>query len=499
MVTLIVLDGYGFSKKEEGNAVFLANTPFLDKIKNEYPHTLIRASGKYVGLKNGQMGNSETGHLNLGAGRIMEQDLTIIDNEIENGKFFKNKTINNFMKSVVKNNGNLHLIIMLSNGGVHSHINHLFATIKSAKLNGVKNVFIHAITDGRDVGIDSSMQFINQTEKFCKDINLGKIATISGRYYAMDRDKLYDRTEKAYRVIVEGEGEKFNSAKELIERNYQNGVMDEYIVPARLIDVKFEKNDGIFFINFRKDRTKQLTESLILPDFNEFSRKSIFSNFISMTNYGDEFKNPVAYENRYYKNTLVEYLDKNNKKVAKFSEPTKFPHITYFFNGGVEQKYPHEEWYKIPAKKCATFDEVPEMSAIEVAKKVVEIVDNSYDFCFINIANCDIVGHTGNLKATIKAVETADKAVEIIVNHIKSLGGDVIVTADHGNSEQMIKRHKVCTTHTNNPVDFIIVTKKPVKKLKKGALKDVAPTILDLLNLSKPKEMEGESLITYKN
>lgn len=503
-IALIVLDGFGYSKKMLGNAVYLAKMPYYNNLISSCPNALIRASGTFVGLKPGQMGNSETGHLNLGAGRIVKQDLTIIDDAIDNGEFYKNKELVEFFKNMKKNNQSIHIMGLISNGGIHSHINHLYATLKMAKMFNLTNVYIHCFTDGRDTKIDEGIKFVKELKNQIKSIGIGKIATISGRFYAMDREKLYNRTQLAYNAMVYGKGEFFDNPVKAIKSSYENGVYDEFIKPIVITkDSKpiatIKNGDGIICFNFRKDRIKQIAEVFTDKNFKEFKTEFIVKNYLNFTSVGDEFNVKVAFNKQPVKDCLCEVLSKNNKTMAKFAEPTKFPHVTYFFNGGNEQAFKGEDWYKIPPKNVETFDKAPEMSAIELAEKFTkEVIENRYDFVLCNIANGDMVGHTGNLKATIKACEIIDKSLKIMIEHIKKIGGEALICADHGNAEQMIFRNNVCTTHSNNPVRLIYFStsnKNNKSKVLKGSLKDIAPTILKLMNIEIPKVYTGKNLV----
>ncbi len=495
-VALIVLDGFGYSKKENGNAVKLAKMPFYDSLLEKYPHSFLRASGKFVGLKNGQMGNSETGHMNIGAGRVVKQDLTMLDNMVENGEIFNNPVLLDFFKKIKQKNGVAHFVGLLSNGGIHSHMNHLFALIKMAKMCGVKNAYIHVITDGRDTDIHSAKHFVKQLEDLFSELNFGQISSIQGRFYAMDRDKHYDYTKLAYDAIINASASKILSPQKYLLESYKIGITDEFIVPAVVDGSKPFNNDtdGIMFYNFRKDRTKQLTEAFNKADFGEFKVPFKIKNLVTMTNYGD-FDCNVVLKNNMVTNCLTGVISDNGMKIGKFSEPTKFPHVTYFLNGGREEPFKNELWFKVPAKNVKTFDLAPEMSAVEVAEELVKQDKiHSFDFIMVNLANCDMVGHTGNMTATIKALETVDKSLKIMVSHLQKNGFDILITADHGNAEQMIFRNKICTTHTNNPVRLVYVSNQKAR-LHNGSLVDIAPTILSIFGIKLPKEYTGKNLI----
>jgi len=498
---LIIVDGFGISKKTEGNAVKLAKMPFYNALINKYPNAKLKASSGAVGLKNGQMGNSEVGHLTIGLGRIILQDLTRIDYSVDDDSFFTNPAFIDLFSEIKKKKSALHLMGLVSNGGIHSHINHLFALIKIAKEFGLNQVYIHCFTDGRDTGVNDGIKFVKKIENFTEKIGLGKISTISGRYYAMDREKHWERTKLAYDAIVNGIGKFYSSANVAIKSFYQENVTDEFVVPCVIKkpdeSLRLPKeDDGFIFFNFRKDRTKQLTESMIEETFKPFTTNKVFKNFVSMTSYGN-YPIKTAFNEREFKNTLSEYISKCGLKQLKIAEPTKFAHVTYFLNGERELPFKNEDRIIVPAKNVRTFDQAPEMSAIEIAKSFkLNIQKGDYDFVMVNLANGDMVGHTGNLNAAIIALETVDRALKIMVSAILKSGGEVIVTADHGNAEEMIKRGKISTTHTTNPVPIILVSKDKRKcKLKNGGLSDIAPTILNLMNLKIPKEMKGKSLI----
>ena len=497
-VALVVIDGFGIGKDYNGNAIKFANMPYYDYLLKNYPHCKLGASGLDVGLKQGQMGNSEVGHLNIGAGRIVSQDMTRIDNAIDDGSFFKNKALTNLMQTLKDDNGNLHILGLMSDGGIHSHISHLFAVMKLAKQYNIKNVYIHFISDGRDTDVHSAINFAEQIEQKIKEIGIGVIASVGGRFYGMDRELKYDRIKKHYDAIVYGSGQNFKTVNDAIKSSYLNNVTDEFIVPCTIGDYKSylpTQRDGFIFINFRKDRTKQLTEALTSSSFDKFKTECAFKNYVCMTKYGD-YDADVAFEFNPINNSLSEVISKNGLLQAKLSEPTKYAHVTYFLNGGIEEAFVGEDRYKIPPKNVNTFDEAPEMSAIELSQKFAEVVKlDKYDFIMCNIANCDMVGHTGNFDATITALETVDKALCTICNSVLNNGGELIVTADHGNCEKMINDDgTICTTHTNNPVWCIYVGNKKVKMVD-GRLSDLSPTILSLLELQLPAEYTGKNLL----
>ena len=502
-VALVVIDGFGVTDKVEGDATKVAKMPYYHNLVGNYPHCLLRASGEFVGLKKGQMGNSETGHMNIGAGRIVAQDLTKIDNSISSGEFFNNKVLKNFFEKIKVNGGVAHFVGLLSKGGIHSHMSHLFALIKMCKNSGIKDCYIHVITDGRDVDIHSAVTDVKTLQKLLTELSYGHIASIQGRFYAMDRDKKYNYTFEAYQAIINGIGIEISSPIDYLKQSYQKNITDEFIIPAVVVcdgkTIKYDNNkDGMLFYNFRKDRTKQLTEAFLLKDFDKFKTNFTLSNYVTMTSYGEHFDCPVVFEKSVVSNALVGVLSKNGKHIAKFSEPTKFPHVTYFLNGGREEPFENEDWFKVPAKNVRTFDEAPEMSAMEVANELVKrCQEKDYDFVMVNLANCDMVGHTGNIKATIKAIETVDKALKIMVESLKKHGYDILICADHGNAEQMIFRHKICTTHTNNPVRLVFVSKKSAM-LHNGTLVDLSPTILSLYSIAYPKEWTGKNLVKIK-
>lgn len=501
---LMILDGFGFRKDSEGNAVRLAGTPNIDALMKEYPNTLIGASGLSVGLPDGQMGNSEVGHLNIGAGRIVYQELTRITKAIEDGDFFENPELIEAMDAV-KSGGSLHLMGLLSDGGVHSHNTHLYALVEMAKKRGVKNIYIHCFMDGRDVPPDSGRDYIAELEKKLREIGAGKIATVSGRYYAMDRDNRWERVKKAYDAIAKAEGNHFDSAEEAMAASYKEGVLDEFVVPCVIGEGNpIANGDSVIFFNFRPDRARQITRALTQANFDGFDREQLDIRFVCMTQYDKTFSNvQVAYKPQTLKNTLGEYLAKKGLKQFRIAETEKYAHVTFFFNGGVEKPNEGEDRVLIPSPKVATYDLQPEMSAYEVCEKACELIrSHKYDVMILNFANPDMVGHTGVLEAAEKAVKTVDECVGKVVHAIKEVGGQVMITADHGNAELMIDPDTggAFTAHTTNPVPFILVADdyKDAKLRQDGILADLAPTMLDLLNLEKPDEMTGSSMIIKK-
>ena len=503
---LIIMDGFGERKDSEGNAVKLAGTPHISALEAEYPMTFIGASGMSVGLPDGQMGNSEVGHLNIGAGRIVYQELTRITKAIQDGDFFQVKEFNDAIDNCLKNGTDLHLFGLLSDGGVHSHNEHLYALVELAKKRGLDRVYIHCFMDGRDVPPDSGKGYMEQLEAKLQEIGVGKIASVSGRYYAMDRDNRWERVQKAYDAIAKSEGEFNESAVAAMQASYDAGVMDEFVLPTVITQngqpvARVKKDDSIIFFNFRPDRAREITRTFIDPEFSGFAREYFPVYFVSMTQYDKTFPNiHVAYKPQTLENTLGEYLSKNGVKQFRIADTEKSAHVTFFFNGGVEQPNPGEDRVLIPSPKVATYDLQPEMSAYEVTEKAVErIKSGEYGVMILNFANPDMVGHTGVLEAAEKAVRTVDECVGKVVDAILSVGGQVIITADHGNSELMIDPATggPFTAHTTNPVPFILVGKdwKGAKLREDGILADIAPTMLDMMDLPKPKEMEGTSMI----
>ena len=506
-VMLMILDGWGIGEKYDGNSIYLANTPNMDLITKKFPNTEIKASGEYVGLPKGQMGNSEVGHLTIGSGRVIYQDLSRINKDIEDGSLKENKVLKDGLKNVKEKNSSLHLMGLVSFGGVHSHINHLIELVKIAKEDGIKKIYIHAFLDGRDVPTDSGIKDIEFLEKELEKIGAGKIISVSGRYYAMDRDKRWDRVQKAYDAINYRIGNKKETALDCIKDSYVEGITDEFIVPTVITsnldkdrNINILEDDTVIFFNFRPDRARQITRAFTEKDFNEFKVEK-YSNlkFLTMTEYEANFKNvEIIYPNIDVKNTLGEVLARNNKKQLRIAETEKYAHVTFFFNGGVEKPNKDEERILVPSPKVKTYDLKPEMSSDEIEDIVVnKINENIYDVIILNFANPDMVGHTANIPATIKAIERIDYHVGNIAEATLKNGYTLLITADHGNAEKLLDENgKPFTSHTSNLVPFIVISEdKNIKLKKEGSLKDISPTILKLLNIPKPEEMTGDSLI----
>ena len=492
-VVLCILDGVGMRDSMHGNAFKMAKKPNFDYLWNTYPHSLLEASGELVGLPKGQMGNSEVGHLNIGAGRIVFQPLQLITKHINDGTFFTNEELLDVIKHVKDNNSKMHLFGLVSDGGIHSTMSHLFACIDLCKKEGIKELYIHAFLDGRDTLPKSAGKYLDMLNLKLKEVGIGSIATISGRYYAMDRDNRWDRIEKAYDAIVNNKGEHFDNYKDVLESNYNKDITDEFVVPA-IIDEKgmVKENDGLIVFNFRPDRLRELFTVLTNPDFKDFKRDFIPNlKLVTMLTVADTVKFTQAFHMVDLKNTLGDYVSSLGLKQLRIAETEKYAHVTYFFDGGKELELDKCKRILIPSPKVATYDLKPEMSAYEITDKLLE--NMNYDVIILNFANGDMVGHTGNLDAAIKAVEVLDECVFKIYNKIIELDGTMIITADHGNCEEMIdSNNNILTSHTTNKVPFLI-TKNC--KLKNGKLGDIAPTILYLLNEKIPKEMTGEVLI----
>ena len=502
---LLILDGYGERKEKEGNAIALAKTPVMDRLKKEFPYVEGQASGLFVGLPDGQMGNSEVGHMNMGAGRIVYQELTRITKSIQDGDFFENKALKAAVEHCKKEDSALHFMGLVSSGGVHSHIEHIYGLLELAKRAGLKKVYLHAFLDGRDTPPDSGKSFLLAVEKKMQELGVGEIATISGRYYAMDRDKNYDRVEKAYRAMVDGTGEKASSVEEAIDASYAKKVYDEFVLPTVI-----EKDgavhtvsdgDAMIFFNFRPDRAREICHAFCDDDFSFFergARKNIF--FVCFTDYDPTIPNKhVAFEKEEIHNTLGEVVSNLGKNQLRIAETEKYAHVTFFFNGGKEEPYENEDRILVPSpKEVPTYDLKPEMSCYTVTEKLTESIHSGkYDLVVANFANPDMVGHTGVLPAAIKAIEVVDECMGKVVDAVESMHGNLFILADHGNADIMIdeKTGEPYTAHTTNPVPFILVSEEKHKLREGGCLADVAPTLLELMGIPQPKEMTGKSLL----
>ena len=496
--TLIIMDGFGLRHETEGNAVAAAATPRLEQFFQEFAHTELSASGLDVGLPAGQMGNSEVGHTNIGAGRVVFQDLPRISKAIDDGSFFENLAYVRAMDACREHDSSLHLMGLLSDGGVHSHLEHLFALMKMARDRGLEKVYIHAFLDGRDVSPTSGADFVARTVEKCRELGVGKIATVMGRFYAMDRDKRWDRVEAAYDAMVYGEGAAINPVPVAAVKNaYANGVTDEFVEPVICDpDGTISDHDSVIFFNFRPDRAREITRAFVDPDFNGFTRQYFPVTFVCTTEYDATMPNvEVAYPRLSVRNGLGEYLSSMGLTQLRIAETEKYAHVTFFFNGGVETQFPGEDRVLVPSPKVATYDLQPEMSADEVADKCVERIESgAYDVIILNFANCDMVGHTGVFDAAVRAVETVDACVGRVVDATMKMGGIAMITADHGNAEVMTQPDgSPMTAHTTNPVPFILCGAGT--ELRKGRLADIAPTILDVMGLAVPEEMDGQTLI----
>ena len=494
---LVIMDGFGMGNPGAGNAVSLANTPVLDRLFAENAHTTLSASGLDVGLPDGQMGNSEVGHTNIGGGRVVFQDLPRISRAIDSGEFFKNPAYNKAMDDCLQKGSSLHLYGLLSDGGVHSTVEHLWALLKMAKDKGLEKVYIHAFLDGRDVSPTSGKDFVAQCVERCAEIGVGKIATVMGRYYAMDRDKRWERLQMAYDAMVYGEGVQNEDPVDAVAKSYENGVTDEFVEPV-VCDSQgtISNNDSIIFFNYRPDRAREITRAIVDPEFDGFPREFFPTTYVCNTEYDASMPNVlVAWPRIAVKNGLGEYLSSLGMTQLRIAETEKYAHVTFFFNGGVETQYPGEDRVLVASPKVATYDLQPEMSACEVCDKCVERVrSGAYDVVILNFANCDMVGHTGVLEAAVKAVETVDACVGRVVDAALEMGGIAMITADHGNAEQMVQPDgSPMTAHTTNRVPFILCGAGT--ELREGRLADIAPTILDVMGLACPPEMDGKTLI----
>lgn len=507
-VALIIMDGFGLRDKVEGNAVAQAKKPNYDRYLKQYPNTTLTASGEAVGLPEGQMGNSEVGHLNIGAGRIVYQDLTRISKSIREGEFFKNEALVDAVRSAKSKGKKLHLYGLLSDGGVHSHIEHMFAMLELAKKEEMHEVYVHAFLDGRDVAPDSAKGFLEQLIAKMNELGVGKIATVQGRYYAMDRDKRWDRVEKSYRAMVYAEGPKYTDPIKAVTESYEKSVYDEFVMPTVIVDDKgepiaqVESGDSVVFLNFRPDRAIQLSNVFTNKDFQGFDRGPKFPkdlHFVCLTLFAETVNGYVAYKPKDLDNTFGEVLAQHGKKQLRIAETEKYPHVTFFFSGGRDVELPGEKRVLINSPKVATYDLKPEMSAYEVAEACVkEIESDVHDAIILNFANPDMVGHSGKMEPTIKAVEVTDECVGKVVDAVKAKGGVVVIIADHGNADMEIDDEgRPYTAHTTNPVPFIVTDENVVLR-DKGILADVAPTLLDLMGLPKPPEMTGQSMIVSR-
>ncbi len=498
-VALLILDGYGYNSEEKGNAIKAVSNKYIDSLLQKYPNTLINASGMAVGLPDGQMGNSEVGHTNIGAGRIVYQELTRITKAINDGDFFQNEVLLQAMENCKKNGTALHLMGLLSDGGVHSHNTHLYGLLELAKKNGVKDVYVHCFLDGRDVPPSSAKEYLAQLEDKMQEIGVGKIATIMGRYYAMDRDNRWERVEKAYNAMVKGVGETAVSADAAITASYQNEVVDEFVLPTVIDGAKtISENDSVIFFNFRPDRAREITRTFVDEAFSGFERTFFPLFYVCMTQYDATMPNvSVAYKPQSLKNTFGEYISDKGLKQLRIAETEKYAHVTFFFNGGVEAEFKGEDRALIASPKVATYDLQPEMSAYEVKDEVLKRINSDqYDVIILNYANCDMVGHTGVFDAATSAVKAVDECMKETVEAILQKGGIAVITADHGNADLMFSDEEgIVTAHTTNPVPLIVCGAGDVTLKEGGCLADVCPTMLHLMGLPQPEEMTGQSLI----
>jgi 2,3-bisphosphoglycerate-independent phosphoglycerate mutase len=495
-VLLTIIDGFGYREEEKGNAVIAANPKNIISLWNKYPHTTLEASGEAVGLPKGQMGNSEVGHLNIGAGRVVDQPLMQINHAIEDGSFFKNEVLLDVINHCKKNNSDLHLFCLLSDGGIHSHINHLFAVLELCKKEDFANVYVHAFLDGRDTLPNVALKYLDELDAKIEELGIGKLRDVSGRYYSMDRERMWNLTKEYYDLLVHNEGEKISSYKDYINSSYEKGVMDEFIVPARLMDEgNLKENDGMIMVNFRPDRITQLFTAITNKEFKEFPRVD-FKNTKLVTMMMSEHTviSTPAFPPMHLTNTLGEYAASKGLKVLRIAEASKYPHVTYFFDGGEEKDLPNTDKIIVPRKDVATYDLYPKMSAYEVADKLIGTMEK-YDLIILNFANCDMVGHTGKFDKVEEAVRAVDENIKRLYDIAIEKGFTMFITADHGNAEIMIDdKDEIITSHTTSPVPFII-TDNNIEKINSGKLGDIAPTILDYMGLDIPVEMTGNRLI----
>ena len=505
-VAMIILDGYGLSEKTEGNAIKNANTPYFDYLRETFPFTTLGASGPDVDLPPKIMGNSEVGHSNLGAGRLVEQSYTVITNKIKNGDFFKNPSIVGAFDHAKQNNSDVHILGLCSNGVVHSSIDHMFELLKLAKQENFERVYIHFITDGRDTAVQSGLGFMEQTLDKIKEYGVGKIATVGGRYYIMDREKRYERVKVAYDAMINGVGNTCEDPITAIKQSYENNVNDEFIIPTIITEegkpvAQIKSNDSLIFFNYRTDRVKEIMNALTDSKFDKFETANLENNYIlNFTKYGDNYPTAkVAFPEEVIPNNLGEYLSNKGYTQLRVAEETKYPHVTFFFNGRMEKPYPNETRNIVKGLDVKTWDLAPKMSAQGVEDYILENVDDKkYDFVLLNFANCDMVGHTGNYDASVTAVEFLDEKLRNLIPHFVKNGYQVIVTADHGNAEELLNKDgSICTKHTLNRVPFIVVTEQDLELKEGGRLSNVSSTILELMEVEKPSEYE-ESLILKK-
>lgn len=507
-VILIILDGWGYREEDDGNAIAMGETPVMDSLWKTYPRTLIKASGKAVGLPEGQMGNSEVGHLNIGAGRVVPQELVRISDAVEDGSIANNKAIEQICQEVKERNSKLHLVGLCSPGGVHSHIDHLLGLLDMAKAKGISDVCIHAITDGRDTNPKSGVPVLKQIEYHTHQLGIGRIATVSGRYYAMDRDGRWDRVQKAYEVMTKDGYGAGRSASELLQQSYTEGITDEFVIPVRVAPGAIAPEDGVIFFNFRPDRARQLTQAFVDPGFRGFERQQIQPlTFLTFTQYDSNFPVLVAFEPQNLNNILGQVISEHGLRQFRTAETEKYAHVTYFFNGGFEQPFEGEDRELVQSPMVSTYDQAPAMSAAEVTEVAIAAISKQiYSLIVINYANPDMVGHTGLMDAAVNAVKTVDHCLGQLLQSISKVGGTAIIIADHGNAEYMWDEDgNPWTAHTTNPVPFILVegegrkipghgTEVPLRE--DGRLADIAPTILEILQLPQPPEMTGRSMIS---
>lgn len=504
-LALIIMDGWGYSEDPDNNAILAANTPVWDQLWQDYPHTLINASGQGVGLPGDQMGNSEVGHLNLGAGRVVYQEFTRISKAIEDGAFFQNPVLTAGVDKAIEHDKAVHIFGLLSDGGVHSHEEHIHAMVKLAVDRGARHVYVHAFLDGRDTAPKSAQASIDKLEAVFAEQGRGRLASMIGRYYAMDRDKRWNRVEAAYRLIAEGEAEfQADNATQALEMAYAREETDEFVKATTIGEpVRIEDGDSIVFMNFRADRAREITECFIKPDFDGFirPREIKLAEYVTLTEYKKDYSSPIAFPNEKMKNILGAYLSSLGLKQLRIAETEKYAHVTFFFNGGLENPFEGEDRILVPSPKVDTYDQQPEMSAPEVANKLAEAIHSEkYDVIICNFANADMVGHTGNFDAAVKAVEALDQCLGTVWRALKSVGGEMIVTADHGNAERMVNHEtgQAHTAHTNNVVPLLFAGRKAICH-ENGTLSDIAPTMLSLMDLPVPEEMSKHLLIEEKS